>query len=578
MATLPVRTPDHLVGRTQARRRAAHVAVALAVPTVVILLLAGPMIWDRGLLGVDWFSHLWYIWHQAESLRLNHHPSLFAYSPSAVFDPHYAYYGGTLYAFGGMLTLILGSPVAALDLGFVIGMAWAYAGWCWLAWMAGLRGAWVHASGLLFISSTYYLMTMYGGGGWPELMAVSSIPMLLASAWSVQRSSSLRLGPLCALALSTIVFTGSHNITLLWGLTVVGVVIAAITAGVPSARRAITWRGLRRVGLVVVPSVLVNAWFLVPTVVFGAGTTIANDHVFNDETMRLAAVFVTPRALTSLGRHVVDPEYPFYVFSLPMLALAWVVGSLVLSWPSRHTGWFRAVLVFLGIGLVLTVLLSSVTLLLALPSPWDIVQAGFRLTAYVELVLCGAVIAALALLALQTSVWRRRWRWLLVPVVVVSVVQGRQQVTAQPGSHVRDRIFRSATIPYRSNEPVVGSSDYAEARLTEYAPSADMAIVRFPTTAEHAGRVHGVYAALPGQIVRSNLVAAPSLVRVTGARIVGREASGTSFLQIDDDATPEAAAISVEPARPWPVVAGEILSLLGLVGLAGLLVTVVRAR
>src|SRR3982751_4803817 len=94
-------------------------AVARAiVPVVVVALLLGPMAFDRGILGIDWFAHAWYIDHQGQALRHGILPSLYAHSAAGVFDPHFAYYAGNMYALGGLLALVTGSATTALVLLF----------------------------------------------------------------------------------------------------------------------------------------------------------------------------------------------------------------------------------------------------------------------------------------------------------------------------------------------------------------------------------------------------------------------------------------------------------------------------
>ena len=58
------------------------------------------------------------------------------------------------------------------------------------------------------------------------------------------------------------------------------------------------------------------------------------------------------------------------------------------------------------------------------------------------------------------------------------------------------------------------------------------------------------------------------LIKVEGAKIVARDQAGNAFLEIDFDAKPGAAKITVTAAHPFPVVAGRLVSLIGLLSLA----------
>jgi hypothetical protein len=60
-------------------------------------------------------------------------------------------------------------------------------------------------------------MLIYGEGAWPAFLASSMMPMIVAAGLSILRAERSRLLPACALAGSTIVFFGSHNITMVWG-------------------------------------------------------------------------------------------------------------------------------------------------------------------------------------------------------------------------------------------------------------------------------------------------------------------------------------------------------------------------
>ena len=168
----------------------------------------------------DWLNHLWYMWHQSITIRENHLPSLFLNYSNRVFYPHYAFYGGTLYALVGTLSLALGNaPMETYILTYLLGFAASYGGWYWIARICGL-GRWqAHAPGLVFITSAYYLTLIYGRGDWPEFLGVSMIPLMIAAVLSIIRADRLRLWPAVALTVSSVVFFGSHNLTMIWGST-----------------------------------------------------------------------------------------------------------------------------------------------------------------------------------------------------------------------------------------------------------------------------------------------------------------------------------------------------------------------
>lgn len=533
------------------RSAALEALLHLAVPVAALALLLGPMAFDRGTLGIDWFSHLWYVWHQSEALRDGGLPTLYAHNGAGVFDPHFAYYAGNLYALTGALALLLGSPQAALVTMFAVGFACAYGGLYWLGRLAGV-GAWpAHAPALVFVTSSYYLATLYGGG-FGEVLAVSAIPLALASGWAVARADRLPRGPALALAWSTLLVTGSHNLTLVWATTVALIVAAGALAIAPGLRRA-AWG---RVAIVAVPAALLNAWFLLPTLVHQHGTAIAADRGAAEQALRDTMFMVKADRLLNLGRGTIDASVPYYVTALPLLAIAWAVVALVLARARHRAPAFRAAVALLALAAVLSVVVGSLSLLLALPSPWGLLQLGWRLEAYVTLAVAGAMIAALVLLNRTRGAY---WAWALVPLALVLVALGHQQATPEIAD--TGPSYQRATIPYNSARPVQGSADYAEASVP-LAQDPGGPRIRIdpahPTAAVNAR---------PGLEQASNLVAAPTYVKLTGARITGRLPDGTAVLAVDDGAT----RVSARAVHPWPLKLGIALSLLGLAGLVAAL-------
>jgi hypothetical protein len=540
------------------------VAAHLALPVLVIGLLLGPMAFDRGVLGIDWFAHAWYADHMGQALRHGVLPSSYAHNAAGVFDPHFAFYAGNVYALGGLLALLTGSATAAIVLLFALAFACGYGGLYWLARLAGLSPWASHAPGALLVSSAYYVATVYGGG-LMEVIAISALPLMVAAAWALARAERFERAPAAALALATILFTGSHNLSLAWGTTVLLVVGAMVLALAPAVRAALSTRvALTRLALVVVPATLVNAWYLLPVIAYSSNTVIGSERAVADQSLRDTMFMVKPGRLLTLSRGTVDDAVPYYVCALPLLAIAWVVVALVLARARHRAPAFRIGVALLALVAALSVVAGSLSVLLALPSPWGLLQLGYRLEAYVQLALGGAVIAALTLLTRD-----RRWAWALVPVVLLSVAQGVQQATpevaADPGPS-----YQRATIPYISPKPVQGSADYAQADLP-LAQDPGGAPIRFdprdPTAPVAVGAAGPRADAGAGAERASNLVAAPAFVHLDGAAIVGRARDGTAVLRLDDGAT----RVTATARHPLPVTLGAVLSLLGLAALAAVL-------
>ncbi|HEV7754042.1 MAG TPA: hypothetical protein VGO71_20995 [Baekduia sp.] len=552
-------------GRSKPALRLAERWAAPLAGAVVIAIMSWPLVLLPDSFGGDWRTHSWYVAHQTRSLLDDHLPTLFLNVDNASFYPHYAFYGGTLYALAGLLSIVLGGVARnGYVVSWILASSAGYVGWVWLGRMAGL-GRWTaQVPAVVFLTSPYLVTMAYVRGDWPEYVAVSSIPLLAASAVSVLRSDRLRPLAMMALAGSAITFSGSHNITLLWGSAFFLILVAALCACVPAARRQVSRRGVARVLVVLVPAVLVNAWFLLPDVAYQAQTQIAQTYEVARGYVREAGALVAHEYLFGLRRRPAQPGSDFVV-TLPVLAMAWALagGALAGRRPWGRT-WLRVYGLMAVVAAVFLVVMTHVGLLLALPKPFVMIQFSYRLESYVLLAISGGVLVALVLLRDATG-WRRWWPWALVPVLAWSVVGGVGQV---------GRYGTVAAIDtYR--QPIIGSlGDFADASTREIAPGG-RARVTFPLEQIHHDRVTITATASPGQLLDTDLIVMPALIHVDGARIVGMVTAPTNttglqrhaVLQVDRDATPGAAKITVRAAQPPAVAIGRLLSVLGLVGL-----------
>jgi hypothetical protein len=133
-------------------------AVDLLIPLIVLLLLGAPAIFTHKGFIDDWVDHLWLTWLQSREIRATGHPSLFLNAePLGVFYPHFAFYGGTLYALGGYLMVLTGMTSGAYVLIILLAFATAYGGSYWIARQAGLTGLATHLPGIVVVSGAYYL-------------------------------------------------------------------------------------------------------------------------------------------------------------------------------------------------------------------------------------------------------------------------------------------------------------------------------------------------------------------------------------------------------------------------------------
>jgi hypothetical protein len=554
--------PASVVGRARMARTR---LLGPLLPVLLIALLVRPMVWGRTFIGWDWYPHVWYIWHQAGSMEANHGiPSLFSYDTPNVFVPHYAFYGGTLYWFSGALSLLVGSPATAMILGFVMAFAAGYGGWYWLGRQAGLDAWLAHAPAVLFITSSYYLALPYATGGYPEFVALSMIPLLLASTWAILRADRLRPAPAAALAVGVIFFLGSHNLTLLWGTTILAIVLGVVLVAVPTARRSVTRAGLWRVARIAVPAVLVNAWFFLPDLAYQSDTRLADAVLYAKTQLQLAMPVVSFGRLVSVTRISASPHVPHLALQLPVLGLVWLAAGLVVLRSAWTTSWYRIVLILLFAMAALLVLMTNFSLLWAVPSPYNLLQFSYRLDGYIELGFAGAVVLALAL-AVRTPDRRRLLTWALVAVAAVSVVQAATQLRQRPPS---PRPIWKTTAPYHTGTGEPSAPDYTTTALPAVNVGPEVKFVRFPVTAERGDRAEVNVDAQPGQYLRTNIFTMPQLVRLEGARFVAHEPSGALVLQVAGNARPGTARIALSAAHPWPVVLGWVLTGAGFAALA----------
>jgi hypothetical protein len=539
--------------------------------TVLILLLARPLLVGGSDRGVDFYTHYWYVWHQGEALR-DGGPSLWLHNSTGIFSAFYAFYGATLYVIAGALALLLGSSLHAYVLIYLLAFAASYGGWWWLARQAGLRGLAAHAPGLVFVTSAYAMTLLYVRGDWPEHVAVGMLPLLAASALSVLRADRLRAGPALALAVSVLVFTGSHNLTLLCGSVVLLLTGAALLLLVPAARRMVTRAGALRVLAVAVPAVLVNAWFLVPDAVYGSDANIAHLRWQWSQFLHETRPYVDLKHLVTLSRGTVDPDTPHEAFALPVLALAWTAVAVVVARPRWRDPWLRTLGALAAVGAVVLLAMTHVGVL---RGPFVMVQFSYRLESYVNLMVSGVVLAGLVLLKGSGAALAVRARpalgTALGVVATVSVVGAVRQsvVHRDPSTYEEWKTFPA----YYVDEPVIGIWDYAQADEPYLDDPSQLPHLVFSVAdATRHGRVSAAAPVAPGKPVLTNVAGQWPLLKLTGGEFVGLSTGGRAIVQV------EAPTLTVAERRPPAFVVGRLLSFLGFAGLGAVAVALVGRR
>jgi hypothetical protein len=545
-------------------------ALIVAAPALLIGVLSWPMLFTNSGLGGDWEHHLWYVWNQSLALRADGSPSLFLSTPYSIFYPQYLFYGGTINVLAAMLSLIpAGTPTTAYVCTYVMGYAAAYGGWYWAGRIAGLSRLVAHGPALLYITSACYLTLLYGEGDWPAFLAASVMPLMVAAALSILRAERVRLFPACALAISTVVFFGSHNITMLWGSTLLAIASLLVVACVPQARRLIDLRGLARVACVFVPAALVNAWFLLPTVVYAANTKIVSETDYIDSHYGIGAIPFTQ--VFTLSRAATLPESPDYALSLPALAIGWLVVSIVVVlWSARRGAWVRVLSIFCALTAAIVVMMTHNGILSTLPSPYTTLQFSYRLETYILIGVSASVLATLVLI--QAGSRRLRlYGCTLVPILAVSLIGAVQQVNAY------QRTSRPRAVTFTPGAEVFAEiyDDYGYAPLPVISGKT-LPLLKMSPQAIHDNRFAATVHMRPGQLAYTNIGGGPDLLHISGARVVGRDAHYHLVLAIGARGAPSATPrtplsterIAIAPAQRPAVVLGRVLSLGALAVLA----------
>jgi hypothetical protein len=339
-------------------RRLSHQRRALfdlVIATAVLLLFSWPMLATTWGFNYDFTNSMWLGWLQSQAIAHAHTPTYFLNASGwGLFSPSFLFLGTAPFVISGGISALVGGHFVVVFVAVTIGAAaMAYGGSLWLARLGGVRTLLAHAVPIAVVTAAYYATDLYGRGAWPEWIGFSSLPLFLASAISIYRSSRLRLGPVAALVLSTVLLTGSHNVVLLFS-TIFGTGIA-IVAVVLFGWRRIAPRRVLVTGAIVALGGALNAWFLLADVAFGPST---------GETLEGTSVpyyfFDSARTLFDPLRFVPDQSGTLNLYvQVPIWLFGWslICGGL-LAW-SQHSGrssGFRARTWLLVTGAALAVL------------------------------------------------------------------------------------------------------------------------------------------------------------------------------------------------------------------------------
>jgi len=554
------------------------------IAPLTIVALLSPMLFTDRTFGTDWANHLWLVWNQGISIHDLGHPSYFLQSTLGAFYPFYAFYGGSLYAATGLGSDLAGDPIVAFVGSYAVGATMAYGGLLWLARQAGVRGWQAHMPAVLFVTSAYYVTNIYGRGAWPETMATSALPLVLAAAVSILSGPRPTVRAAAALVLGVALLSGSHNITLLWSATAL-VALAAVAAGT-GWRRAIPPRRLAVLGGLSLLGLGVNLWFLLPDLAYAGRVRIAPYTGIGGTNLD---GFSTVFGL--LRDNQPEPNIPTTTINpqTPVLALVWAAAGCALSWRVLDRAWHRLIAGVAVVAAALTALILLDVPRAVVPDLWGHVQFGFRLQTYVTLIVCLLVIAALR--GVRGLAPGRRVDVLaaLGSIVVISVAQALDQAWSK--SSTLGSRSDAVTVAYQTPPSWYAGLDYSDASLPVLGPDQLLAVPGLTVTGFRGNQTLSIPVTRRPQVSAytfsfpspgagagaTHIPAGPYLVGVHGASAVGRTFDG--LLAIGTPPLPGTPTrVTFGTAGNWAVRLGQVGSLLSLALAAAGLVAVLGRR
>ncbi len=545
--------------------------VDVLIAAAAVLLVAAPLLFTSSGFGIDFTNHLWLNWVEGTGLAQAGHPSYFLSARGiGVFYPFFAFYGGTLYTIvGGISDLLGGQPIAAYVGVTTLAVAGTYGGMVWLGRELGLRGPTIHAPAIALVSSAYYITNLYGRGAWTEFIAVAVIAPLLASGVHLSRTRAWRPWPVLVFVASAVLFSGSHNITLLWGTTIMALAAVVVWLALGAPRR-LPLRRLAMVGGLALASVAVNAWFLLPDVSYAKNVRA---HLEIARSGAAVTFFDTPQLLFDPLRTVpAASTTPALFVQVPVWFLAWgLVAGAALMW--RRGSGKRLRRVWIGTASLLAVLLCMIMITpiwSAVPFPFDQIQFPYRLGSYVFYAIAGLVLVSALALQRAASVGGSRlavaWlRWALAFVCAISVglCVWQQWVPttlfAEDSYTNRQGALTSVNVPPRTW--------YDPASYTDVqAPVVSVPIGRslvVPPEDVHGDRFAAWLNVPPGPApIQTNIAGGGYLVHISGLERVGRSPDGLAVVRREGTGSGPVHVV-LEATHSSTIVVGWVLSALG---------------
>ncbi|MEI7624457.1 MAG: 6-pyruvoyl-tetrahydropterin synthase-related protein, partial [Actinomycetes bacterium] len=464
-----------------------------------------------------------------------------------------AFYGGTLYWATNLVGRITGSFEFAFSLSILASFAAAFLGTFWFARQLKVRVVLASVGGLAMITCPYFLTNIFGRGAWPEFVATAWIPLLLASIAATVKKPTV--WSVALVALSTAVVSGSHVITLVYGM---GFLLAVLIAVAILNRQ---WfrqtHGMKFAGAAFVLGVATNAWWIATTLSYGSSTVIGGLRyfVYGMEFTQLRFVLSPFLAVPS------SSTTPHLHGNAPVWVLIATLIGIAITLATRQLRLRTAAVLLVGLGILIT-LSSSDLIWRHLPTTLLVIQFPYRTLTYTSLWVIGSWImvgAALLRPARRPSLNIT----LVVSTVLVAgvVVQVLFSITQISDSH-RDALSFNRDLATASATPETFYSpgDY---RFTGGSTPFTRAIDVQKQCTERRCTLSDLKAGEPTQIFVPDT---PFVRVVPESAYVGRSKDGFLVLTAGPNQT-----VIVEPTRPPIAVIGLMISILAVIATLALL-------
>jgi hypothetical protein len=516
-----------------------------AMPVGAILCLLAPILSTDGTFAIDWGNHYWLIYVQSAEIGSLHEPSIYLQTSLGAFYPYYAFYGGTFYAVSGYLAQVFSADVAVL-VSYAGAIAANYLGWTWIARMAGVRGWRSQLPGLVAVTAPLAVSNLYGRGGIPEVVATAMLPLVAASAISLMREPRTRLRDVTAFVIGLIFLTGTHVLSMVWGITFLALLaVVLIACHWPLvSERAMRLLGLAWLGVL---AGCVNAWVLGPLILFHSRT------IENEPDQIGQQAYTSAENLLRILRDAPDP-YPLaradVNAALPVLALLWALVAGIFFWrlvgPRNRA--FGLGLVAVLVALVVLILDSS--LISDLPEFLQYIQFPYRLLTYADFCVVGMVTLVLAgIERRQSSAAAIAALASLAAIALFNLgISVQQNVDVRSWLSGRDEAVASAFQP--------PSSWYAIAQFRDGEAPVVQPSLPLPLTVPVEKGIRGSYRVEyppgPAGTAQTNIDTGSYLVDVSGAEPVGRSEEGQMIVRLP--ASPEKPRLVVVSAEDGPAI------------------------